>query len=217
MAEETIIRKPREDDVLLGQGHYRHPGNKLLNKIVDEKVDEYKIATRPFKTYMAHDIIQRLRNKGVRFLKELAPKGWIIVKDDREAREKVAQRFQYMMRKQADNNSSNTEKSEETVVIKNTTTFPDSPLESSTATTPAPLSQFVWKGTTVKVPFLPVFHQLHRTSVMVDDDIGAVPDRLLDCFGTIGVQDSFNYDQVSLPTQQTKTLVFWSLNVVHFF
>ena len=86
---DMIVEEPREDDVLLGQGHYRHLGNQKLNKIVDAKVDEYKNQSRVFKTYMAHDIINRMRSKGVRFLKELAPKGWVVVKDDKEAREKV--------------------------------------------------------------------------------------------------------------------------------
>ena len=191
--KETIIKEPLPDDVLLGQGHYRHVGNQRLNKIVDARVTEYQNQSRPFKTYMAHDIIQRLRNKGVRFLKELAPKGWVVVKDDKEAREKVAQRFQYMMRTMAKNASSEEGKKE----VK----APAKPKEKAGVPTlefvPEPQPNLIWKGTTVKVPFLPVFHNLQRSSVLVDDDINAVAARLQECFSIIGVEESFNYEQVS--------------------
>jgi hypothetical protein len=182
-----IIKEPKESDILLGQGHYRHPGNTRLNAIVDAKVMEYKNQSRPFKTYMVHEIIQRLRKKdGVRFLKELAPKGWIVVEDDKEAREKVSQRFQYTMRKQAENPP----------VAKDTDT--KAKPGASTESVPAPRPNLVWNGTTVKVPFLPVFHQLQRSSVMVDDDINAVSKRLLECFAIIGVQEAFNYELVRI-------------------
>jgi len=192
--EETIIKYPRPEDVLLGQGYYRHPGNQALNKIVDVKVEEYRNQTRVFKTYMAHDIIQRMRKKGTRFLKELAPKGpkgWMIVTDDAEPREKVAQRFQYMMRKH--------KPPEEKDEIGEPTTCTSENSKGASTGEKVPLSQpnLNWRGHTVKVPFLPVFHQLQKTSVMVDEDINAVAVRLLECFSIIGVNDSFNYEQVS--------------------
>lgn len=187
--KDMIVKEPREDDVLLGQGHYRHQGNQKLNKIVDGKVDEYKNQSRVFKTYMAHDIINRMRSKGVRFLKELAPKGWIVVKDDKEAREKVAQRFQYMMRKQAE-----AAKAAARATPAKTSTKQKSVLSAST---PSPRPNLSWHGITVKVPFLPVFHQLQKSSVMVDDDINEISGRLLECFEMIGVRCHFDYEQVS--------------------
>lgn len=178
-----VVEEPLEDDVLLGQGHYRHKGNKKLNKIVDEKVDEYKKLSRCFKTYMAHDIINRMRSKGVRFLKELAPKGWVVVNDDKEAREKVAQRFQYMMRKQlAEAKKDSAAKKPEAV---------------ASEAIPSRQPNLNWNGKTIKVPFLPVFHQLQKASVMVDDDINAISTRLQECFEIIGVQDDFNNEEVS--------------------
>ena len=193
--KETIIKEPLPDDVLLGQGHYRHVGNQRLNEIVDARVNEYQSQSRPFKTYMAHDIIQRLRNKGVRFLKELAPKGWIVVKDDREAREKVAQRFQYMMRTLAKNAAISGEEKKKAIAD----AIPKGKCGAlAMECVPEPQPNLVWKGTNVKVPFLPVFHNLQRSSVLVDDDINAVAARLQECFGLIDVQESFNYEQVSI-------------------
>lgn len=192
--KETIIKEPLPGDVLLGQGHYRHEGNQRLNKIVDARVHEYQNQSRPFKTYMAHDIIQRLRNKGVRFLKELAPKGWIVVNDDREAREKVAQRFQYTMRTLAKSASISGEVKKEMVGDEK----PNGKAgDHAVECVPEPQPNLVWKGINVKVPFLPVFHNLQRSSVLVDDDINAVADRLQECFGIIDVQESFNFEKVN--------------------
>ena len=185
--EMTIIEEPRPSDCLLGQGHYRHPGNVRLNEIVDSKVLEYKAALRPFKTYMVHEIVQKLRKKdGVRFLKELKPKGWVVVNDDKEAREKISQRFQYSMRKLAENSST----VEDNSISANKSLQP-------TETVPVPQPNLVWKGTTVRVPFLPVFHQLQKTSVMVDDDINEVSKRLMECFQIIGVQEVFNHEEAN--------------------
>ncbi|CAB9503701.1 expressed unknown protein [Seminavis robusta] len=205
-----IVTEPDDNDVLLGQGHYRHPGNQRLNSIVDSKVSEYRTQSRPFKTYMAHEIISSLRNKGARFLKELAPKGWIIVRDDKEAREKVAQRFQYMMRKQADNQfvakdaTKGTKSKAKAAKAGGTPIAPTPEAKPSSTTTTAPVapvpsthSTLAWNGGTVKIPFLPVFHQLQKSSVMVDDNVNEVFIRLQDCFRIIGVQESFNHEQAN--------------------
>jgi hypothetical protein len=213
-----VIKEPTEDDVLLGQGHYRHPGNQMLNDIVDSKVHEYRNQSRPFKTYMAHEIIHSLRSKGVRFLKELAGRrGWIIVKDDKEAREKVAQRFQYMMRKQAEDPF--VAQHDTAALAKQTATKQSKiatlpPLSSSAVATsfssaevvPSQQPNLIWDGSTVKVPFLPVFHQLHKSSVMVDDDINEVSKRLLDCFHIIGIQNRFNHEQANALLSLPETL-----------
>jgi hypothetical protein len=204
-----IVKEPKEDDVLLGQGHYRHPGNQMLNNIVDAKVHEYKNQSRPFKTYMAHEIIHSLRSKGVRFLKELAGRrGWIIAKDDKEAREKVAQRFQYMMRKQTENpfvaqqNADAVAKqpaTKQSKMVNMSALFSSAAAASFSSAEVVPSLQptLIWDGSTVKVPFLPVFHQLQKSSVMVDDDVNEVSKRLLDCFHIIGIQNRFNHEQAS--------------------
>jgi len=199
--EEIIIKEPSPQDVLLGQGYYRHPGNQKLNEIVDSKVHEYQNQSRPFKTYMAHEIIVRLRKTGVRFLKELAPNGWVIVEDDREAREKVAQRFQYMMRLQA-------KKEKEVGTKPPTTKAIDPKIEAAAAATTAtfattatyvraPQPHLIWQGTSVKVPFLPVFHQLQKSSVLVDEDVNIVSKRLIQCFHIIEVEALFNSEEVN--------------------
>ena len=80
-------------DVLLGRG--RRPGGaqgtRLMYQLIHERRDEYESATKKGKTEIAESILEKLKGKGCRFLKDT--QGGHEECDDVTARKKIAHSF----------------------------------------------------------------------------------------------------------------------------
>lgn len=101
----AVVIVPASNDVLLGRGRRSmiHPGNVLLNRLVDESMAEYVAGHKSVKTAITHRLIGEIKEqyKG-RFLEQEPPSGvWRIATDD-TVRLRISQRFRARKNGEAD-------------------------------------------------------------------------------------------------------------------
>lgn len=99
--QEHHVMIPTSNDVLFGRGRpfQEHAGNVRLSLILESLKVRYEGLKRNEKTSLAQDIVQNMKSKGIRFLRQSNNKDngyhWEQV-DDVLAREKVSQGFRSM-------------------------------------------------------------------------------------------------------------------------
>jgi hypothetical protein len=89
---------PEPNTILLGRGKpvMRHPGNIVLRDLIDQRLDEYDLASKQGKTQITREIIHFFKNeRNTKFLKQDAPTKvtWWVEASDEEARLKVSAGF----------------------------------------------------------------------------------------------------------------------------
>ena len=99
-ANIKTIMIPKHEDILLGRGNLNHYGNLVFRQMIEDHQQEYEVADKASKTCIAESIVQKLHDKGGRFLKRFNEKGsggkcWVEMSDE-EARYKVSHRFRNM-------------------------------------------------------------------------------------------------------------------------
>jgi len=101
-SRETGAIKPTENDVLFGKG-YRlqlHPGNIRFREFLEPHIDAYENTPRQSRREVAIELVQILRNNGVRFLQKAESGEWM-KSDNAQAEKKVAQYFRELRKKRA--------------------------------------------------------------------------------------------------------------------
>lgn len=91
---------PYPGDVLLGKGRLcqEYPGNIFMNRLVDEKFDEYNNSEKATKGSIALSIVDQIQAEGRRFLERDEDSGWKIVTDMVILRNKITQAFRVRRR-----------------------------------------------------------------------------------------------------------------------
>lgn len=98
-SNSKFIAKPSSKDVLFGRGRpiQGHPGNKLLNSLVEAMRERYEsLQQRSDKTMVSQMIVTKVKNAGGRFLKPCLQNGSTFMweeADDAEAQAKVSHAF----------------------------------------------------------------------------------------------------------------------------
>lgn len=105
-----LITKPSSKDVLFGRGRpiQGHPGNKLLNSLVEAMRERYEsLQQRSDKTMVSQMIVAKVKNAGGRFLKPCQQNGITFMweeADDAEAQAKVSHAFRSLKQLQKSRN-----------------------------------------------------------------------------------------------------------------
>jgi hypothetical protein len=99
----AVFRGPRDKDVLLGRGFIisDHPGNLQFRSFVKDHFDFYNTFRQNQRNGVSAQIVQILKEEGIRFLKK-EKHGWVEVSDD-QARLKVANVFRDLRKRRSDN------------------------------------------------------------------------------------------------------------------
>ena len=89
--QNPVYDCPMRKDILLGKGRQimKHPGNKDLRHLLEEKIHLWEAATNQEKAQLARDLVREICATGSRFLRA-EEKGWFVEVDEDTARQKVS-------------------------------------------------------------------------------------------------------------------------------
>jgi hypothetical protein len=85
---------PDPEDILFGKGRacQEYSGNRAMNRMIDERAGEYRVADKGTKTSIAVEIVDQMQTRG-RFLERIDGAGWKVVLDEATLRKKITQAF----------------------------------------------------------------------------------------------------------------------------